>query len=402
MRKIYIFYPSKITGGAEFLLKTVADFLKSYAEVYVVDIKNGWLSSNISNVKIINFDAKDQIFLDENSVLITTANLVRKLDIYFSGDFKIIAWIVQINNIIPSLPKVGSFQYTPLFKSLLKKTLLKSEYKKINSLTLYLERNSSIYTMDDACNDVFYKYFGRRVNKYLPVVLPESKILEFHEDKKYSADEFKCLWVGRLDNQFKNPILHHLLIDISEYSKNSGKSIVFDIIGNGPGLSSAKKISRNIKNIKINFLGEMRGDELTRTIRAHDIGFAMGTSALEIAACGTSIVLLDASYGTVPKSYRYQWLYESKGYCIGRSIDNASDKSLGNEKSIKDIFDDFLVNEKSIRSLCYEHVRNFHSIDVLKEKILNAIQETNSNFQAMNDLGLLSKPYWYRFKRFFR
>lgn len=402
MRKIYIFYPSKITGGAEFLLKTVADFLKNYAEVYIVDIKNGWLSSNVSNVRIINFDAKSQIFLDENSVLITTANLVRKLDIYFSGNFKIIAWIVQINNIIPALPKVGSFQYIPLFKSLLKRTLLKSEYEKINSLTLYLEKNSSIYTMDDACNDVFYEYFGRRVKKYLPVVLPESKILEFHEDKKYSLDEFKCLWVGRLDNQFKNPILHHLLIEISEFSKNSGKSIIFNIIGNGPGLSSARKIARNIKNIEINFLGEMRGDELTRTIRAHDIGFAMGTSALEIAACGTSIVLLDASYGTVPKSYRYQWLYESKGYCIGRSIDNASDKSLGNEKSIKDIFDDFLVNEKSIRSLCYEHVRKFHSIDVLNEKILNAIQETNSNFQAMNDFGLLSKPYWYRFKRFFR
>lgn len=402
MRKIYIFYPSKITGGAEFLLKTVAEFLKNHVEIYLVDVYDGWLSLNIENIRIIRLKEGLKIHLDEESVLITTANLIRKLDNYFTGDFKIIAWIVQINNIIPSLPKVGAFQYNPVFKSLLKMTFLRSEYKKINFLSLYLQENNSLYTMDDACNDVFYKYFGRRINKYLPVVVSENKFHDISIKKKYSSERFNCVWVGRLDNQFKNPILHHLLFELSIYSRNNQKEIVFDIVGDGPGLVSAKKVAQKIKNIKINFFGEIRGEALTQTLRAHDIGFAMGTSALEIAACGTPVVLLDASYGVVPKSYKYQWLYESKGYCIGRSIDNALDKTLGNKRSIKDIFDDLVLNGNSIRILCHDHVRKFHSIDVLRNKILLAIQETSSNFQVMRSMGLLSKPYWYQFKRFFK
>ena len=50
MKKVYIYYPSKITGGAEFLLKTVADILKGSIDVCVVDIEGGWLSSNIEGV----------------------------------------------------------------------------------------------------------------------------------------------------------------------------------------------------------------------------------------------------------------------------------------------------------------------------------------------------------------
>lgn len=402
MRKIYIFYPSKITGGAEFLFKTLADFLKNHVEIYLVDIHEGWLSLNIENIKILRVEEGSRIHLDEESVLITTANLIRKLDNYFSGDFKLIAWIVQVNNIIPSLPKVGAFQYNPLFKLLLKRTFLKSEYEIINSLSLYLQENNSLYTMDDACNDVFYNYFGRRVSKYLPVVVSEEKFHEISIEKKYFSERFNCVWVGRLDNQFKNPILHHLLFDLSIYSRDNRKEIIFDIVGDGPGLDSAKKIAKKIKNIKINFLGEIRGETLINTIRAHDVGFAMGTSALEIAACGTPTVLLDASYGVVPKSYKYQWLYESKGYCIGRSIDNALDKTLGNKKFIKDIFDDLVLNGNLIRILCHDHVKKFHSIDVLKNKILLAVQETSSNFKIMHGLGLLGKPYWYKFKRFFK
>lgn len=402
MKKIYIFYPSRITGGAEFLFKTVADFLKSHLDVYLVDICDGWLSRNIENIQIIQLKEDVKIHLDEESVLITTANLIRKLDIYFFGDFKVIAWIVQINNIIPALPKVGAFQYNPILKSFLKETFLKSEYEKINSLTLYLQKNNALYTMDDACNDVFFKYFDRRVDKYLPVIISEDKIDENLIEKKYSSGKINCVWLGRLDNQFKNPILHHLLFDLSDYSRYSHKEIVFDIIGDGPGIFSAKKISKKIKNIEINFLGEMHGEVLRHTLRTHDIGFAMGTSALEISACGTPTVLLDASYGTVPKCYKYQWLYESKGYCIGRSIDNASDKTLGNKKSIKDIFDDLISNGNSIRILCHEHVHKFHSVDVLRNKILLAVQEVSSNFKNMHSLGLLSKPYWYKFKRFFK
>ena len=402
MKKIYIFYPSKITGGAEFLLKTVCDFLKSSMKTCIVDIEDGWLSTNISDVSVIYINKSQKIYLDENSILITTANLIRKLDLYFCGEFKIIAWIVQINNLTPAVPRIGSFQYTKFFQILFKKTILESEYRKIDNLTLYLDSNNSIYSMDEACNDVFFRYFKRRFDRYLPVVIPEEKFLKIDERMEKPSEILKCIWVGRLDGEFKNPILHHILIDIADYAKKYNKNIVFDIIGNGPGLKSAQNIASSLLGIEINFLGEKRGEELRALICASDIGFAMGTSALEISACGTPVVLLDASYGVVPKAYKYQWLYESKGYCIGRSIDTSPDKTLGNTKNIEDIFSELIKDYEKIRNLCYAHVRRSHSIEALREKILIAIQQASSNFQVMASLNLFSKPYWYHIKRFIK
>ena len=52
MRKVVIFYPSKITGGAEFLLKTAAELLKKTHDVTIIDISKGWLSENIAGTKI--------------------------------------------------------------------------------------------------------------------------------------------------------------------------------------------------------------------------------------------------------------------------------------------------------------------------------------------------------------
>lgn len=399
MKKVYIYYPSKITGGAEFLLKTVADILKGSIDVCVVDIEGGWLSSNIEGVQKIIIQEGRKIFLDKNSVLITTANLLRNLDFYFSGEFKVIGWIVQVNNLIPIFPKFGAMQFKRIFKYIFKETLLKSEYKKINNLASYLESNDSLFTMDDACNFVFYKYFGWKVSNYFPVVIPDWKIISPNDFKKTKCTSTRCVWLGRLDDLFKNPILHHVLLDLDRLSKQNGVDIVFDIIGNGPGLAKAQKVARQTDKIKINFLGEMRGHQLIDKLSSYDMGFAMGTSALEISACGVPVVLLDASYAKVPEAYKYQWLYESKGYCIGRSIDAALDKTLGNKKNIKEIFDEFLSDGDSIRNSCYEHVKNYHSVKILEDKLFLALENATSNFKDMVDLGLLNKPYWYFIKR---
>lgn len=398
--KIYIYYPSRITGGAEFLLKTVADLIKRNFYVCVVDIREGWLSSNIEDVEFIFLDNDKKINLDQDSILITTANLVRYIDINFEGDFKVLAWIVQVNNMIPTLPRMGGWQHQSFFKKALKYTLLYSEYKKLSRLAFYLESKKSLYIMDDACNDVFYRYFDKRLKNYLPVVIPDEKIKTLEKLKKKKTNEFYCVWLGRLDNDFKNPILEHVLLSLDNFSIESEVNIVFDIIGKGPGLKSAKDVAAQVKKIKINFLGEKRGDELAEIIQSHDIGFAMGTSALEIAACGVPVVLLDASYGKVPASYRYQWLFESTGYCIGRSIDAASDKTLGNKKTIKDLIDEIINDHENIRDLCYLHVKKYHSIKVLQKKLFLAIQENKSNFQEMQASGLLEKPYWHFIKEF--
>ena len=47
---IYIFYPSNIMGGAEYLLIKTANLLyNNNYDVGVIDFENGWVSKNINN-----------------------------------------------------------------------------------------------------------------------------------------------------------------------------------------------------------------------------------------------------------------------------------------------------------------------------------------------------------------
>lgn len=400
-RKVVIYYPSKITGGAEFLLKNAADILKKEYEVTIFDVKNGWLSSNIKNVYSVTLSNNLKHELDENTVLITTANLVRSLDKVFIGDFKIIAWTVHPFNIIPTLPKVGNIQFKPCFKYIFKKTLLKPEYTRLNKLISYLNSKDSLYVMDDACNDVITNYFNVRVKNYLPVAIPNSKFTSPSLLNLPISKEINCVWLGRLDGSFKNPILIRTLSDTNDYAAINNQKIFFRIIGNGPGYDEIHTFSKALKSITVEFMLERQGEELKSILLNSDIGFAMGTSALEIAACNVPTILLDASYSKVSDLYRYKWLFEVKGYTLGRIIDASLDKKMGNNLTMSDVFSAIITHKTDLSKKSYTHVQDMHSESRLSDLLKSAIKNTTSNFNEMLSEGLTSKPFWHSLKKYY-
>ncbi len=179
---------------------------------------------------------------------------LRNLDIYFSGNFKILGWIMHPFNVIPIFPKLGSIQFKSFLRFLIKYTLLNSEYKYYKKLIKYLIQTNSLYIMDQSCNEVFFDYYGYKFNDYLPVVISDNKFSNQKNIKKSFKDEITCIWLGRLDGDFKTPILNHVLKDIDKYSKTQNIKIKFKIIGNGPGLNDTKELSNSLKNIEIIFL----------------------------------------------------------------------------------------------------------------------------------------------------
>lgn len=394
MKKIVIFYPSEITGGAEFLLKTIADFLKKDYNLTIIDINDGWLSKNISDVNKIFIDKNKKIELDDNITLITTANLIRRLDEFFTGNFSLIGWNIQGFNMIPILPKLGTIQHFRIIRIFLKYTFLFTEYLYLKKLIKYLKYKNSLYIMDETCNDIFKKYYNISFNEYLPVVIPDEKFLLTKKIFNNLNNKINCVWLGRLDNEFKTPILNHLLINISEYAKNFNGKIIFNIIGNGPGLEITKNVANKIVNVEINFLLEKRDNELKDLLVKSDIGFAMGTSALEIAACNIPVVLLDASYRKVPDTYTYKWIYEEVNYNIGHMIDSYHISKFIKRNTLEQIMSELLFNYDEISVKSYEYVKNNHSVCVLKNKIIEAINKTTSNFEDMKYNNLFKDPYW--------
>lgn len=400
-KRVVFYYPSHVTGGAEYLLKTTADILKEFMEVVIVDVQDGWLSNNISDVGVI-YVGDQPIYLNEDVVLVTTANLVRNIDNVFCGHFKLLSWVVQIFNVVPLLPKFGGLQHKSILRYILKRSVLKGEYNYFFNHVSYLKSKNSIFVMDDGCSEIVNSRLGVKLDNYLPVVVPDNKILRPKKISHKFQDEIRILWLGRLDGEFKNPILKRVVEDVHRFTKKQGFEVTVDVVGDGPGFSDIVSFCKKYSALNFIFHKEKRGTELQRIIQGADIGFAMGTSALEIGACYTPIVLLDASYSKVSEDYRYKWLYEEKGFCLGRSIDSSFDASMGNKHSIEDIFSDFFDNPVYHAERCYFHVLTNHSVGSLRDRLLNAINQTTFSFEEAKGKGLFHKPFWYPLKKFLK
>lgn len=403
MEKVVFFYPSHVTGGAEYLLKTAARLLSANYHIVIADVEGGWLSSNIQSNETLIFQVNEKIYLDEKCILITTANLVRNLDIYFTGDFRILSWVVQMFNVIPALPRIGGWQHKGYVKSLLRKTVLKSEYKYFKSQVLYLNEKRSIYVMDDGCKEVIKSYLEVDLVNYLPVVIPEYKIMNSIEEiKGIASDTIRLLWVGRLDGEFKNPILIKVIKDAISYSRRTSQKLIFDIVGDGPGMDEIQQVAKDEETIKFIFQGVRRGGELIDIIRNSTVGFSMGTSALEIAAQKKPTVLLDFSYNLVSEKYRYKWLYEEKNYSLGRLIEFSADPAMGNHYTFDDIISCLNLNSPAHAQKCYQHVKNYHSLQTLEGKLVNAINISTFSFAEAKESRIFKKPFWFPLKRTMR
>ena len=256
--------------------------------------------------------------------------------------------------------------------------------------------------MDESCRDILYKYYNLSFNTYLPVVISNDKFIKSEKEFINLDRVINCVWLGRLDNEFKTPILNHVLFELSKCAKLLNRKIVFNIIGDGPGLENSKRLANQINDIEINFLLEKRGKELKEVLYNSDIGFAMGTSALEMGALKLPVVLLDASYGKIPNGYTYKWIFQEKNYNIGHMIETYPLSKFTNRYTMEQILNIFLKESDNLSIKSYEYVKNNHSIDVLKEKIINAINSTTSNFSEMSNNNLFKKPYWNMIKKLLR
>ncbi|MGG4775530.1 glycosyltransferase [Paenalcaligenes sp. Me52] len=399
MKNIIIFYPSHNIGGAEYLLKLTADLLKLQHRVRIVDIKDGWLSKNTEGVPILF--AEEKIALEKETIVITTANLVRNLDLYFTGDFTVLAWVVHPYNVIPFFPALKSLQFKKTIKTILKKTVLRNEYKRSEKRVKYLIAKKSIFAMDSSCDDVLFRYTGTHYDEFLPVIISDEKIdysnIEFYQKE----NKIKAVWLGRLDGEFKNNILIKVMKDLNEYAKTKDhKKIELNIVGNGPGMPEIQQVAENLAFLEVHFHLEKRGNELKSIITQSNIGFAMGTSAIEISAFGVPTILLDFSYSSVPDSYRYRWFFESTGYSLGRSIELESDASMGNTMSMDDVLNGLETSSKKLSEKCFQYAINNHSPAIFNKKINHILNTSSSSFLEMKKLGLLKKPFWFFLKKF--
>lgn len=377
-------------GGAEYLMIRTANLLSNAGyDVAIIDIRNGWLSKNINNPliekKTVSFN---KIKLEDTDILVTTANYMYKLDSFFSrSNTKILLWVVQPYNVILIPPPV--FKKNSFIDLYVKNYLSKKETIHKKNLLSIIKRNGLI-AMDGECDNTFFETYKMNYKDFLPVFinLEENKKTE---GRNISNNTINAVWLGRIDLDFKIHVLKKVLTDIN-ITDLSHKNIIMNIIGDGPGLNSLKVFCEKNIGISVNFLGELSGEALNEAINLSDIGFAMGTSALDISARKIPTVLLDFSYNEI-NNYKYRWIYESEKYTLGRDIKFLSEDQIDSMKSINSILSELEKDFSDISQLCFDYVYYNHSQKNILIQFENLILK---NQFTMNDIyGYRStKPFW--------
>lgn len=133
-------------------------------------------------------------------------------------------------------------------------------------------------------------------------------------------------YIGR-SVDWKMMPLKKILEDVKQYVRLSGQPVRFTIAVDS--LTNMRQFIQpdeyNMPGLEVITFEKIPPSELPAFLLENsDIGFAMGTAALEYAKLGIPTLLMDFSHTEMPENYRYQWLYQTKDYCLGKNVRDAT------------------------------------------------------------------------------
>lgn len=393
---VYVFYPSNILGGAELLMIRTANLLQeNNIPSGVIDYEDGWVINNIDNPNIVKriLARNRKISLNDDDIVITTSNFLYQLDYFFEkSKAKILLWTVQPYNVVLDIPK--ALNNIPLISTLLSKYLKRLESVHRNILEDIIKK-SGIVAMDGACDDILFKKYNIRYSDFLPIYINNSNFNTISSEM--IVNKINMVWLGRLDLDFKIHILMKVLSDIERINDIFAQDFVFDIIGDGPGLNVLKYYVAEKISFKVNFVGTKSNKELNDTLEEYHIGFAMGTSALELSSKKIPTILLDFSYNEI-QDYKYRWLFESENYNLGRDISFLSINEINEMHTLDKVFTDLSTQLRKLSEKCYSYTLKNHSSTRTISKLMNNLSDTKLTFEDIYNYSI-KKPYWQKLGR---
>lgn len=153
-----------------------------------------------------------------------------------------------------------------------------------NALFNRLCASNAIIPMSDLMVNFWNKRFGINLKTENVVALPT---YDFPEEKPaIPENNHKIIFIGRIVD-FKIPGLCVMLNYINRHPEYS-----LTIVGNGDMDSINEYIEKNcIDRKRLNFIGQVDYSKLGDIIKEHSIGYAMGTSVIEICRYGLPAVM---------------------------------------------------------------------------------------------------------------
>jgi hypothetical protein len=208
----------------------------------------------------------------------------------------------------------------------------------------------------------------------VPVEVPDRPV----RTSRRTSEALSVAWVGRLYD-FKINILVHTLRRFRAHAIASGRQIVFHVVGGGPREAALQEFDEPSAGFRIVRHGDMSAADLQRLLRDHvDVVTAMGTAALEGAALGLPVMLLDLSCGEVPAGYQFRWLHQAHGFELGHTITSADCSETGD--SFPRMMAELETDYAHAATRDFDYVRRYHALPVVAARFLALAADARLRF----------------------
>ena len=358
MKRIVFYYCSVELAGAENqIIRLCNGFIDLGFDVYVCDTQPSIIKQHCVAVKLI----KPGEYLSHCDVAVYFMSdlLQAETDLNIGNISNRVIWNVHPDNAYWHLPKAKRlqdiFSFNQTFFRIAVNLIYPFKYKKIfHLLNVYKD---SIYFMDDYNLVTFQKLFPDVERpRYLPIISEAPMDTHIHS---FQNNTCSILFIGRLVDFKVKP----LILFIKELAScGVFNNYLINVVGTGPSITQLKKLP-TFANIKINFYGNLYGDELSALIAKASVAFAMGTSSLDLAGRGLPVIL--SPFGT-NRTLGYCWLHETNKYDTLHSLENPQHSLHDMLTVLETDYDDLSVRHQA-------YVKEHHCLEKFIEKIATVI-----------------------------
>jgi hypothetical protein len=380
-RHVTLFYAVRHVGGAQLLFaRTVAELFARHGwSIGLVDYEDGFVRKTLSESGV-SFDfipyggSVGPIAVRDTVLLLGLGELPEALSaLAGTPETRILLWGIHPHN------PLAFFRHGYLYNRLKPgwrtgavRSLEPRRWNRVRSLFTALHTRKALAFMDGA-NVRYAETLGLGVpeSPFLPVPLAMKKTPE----ARVPTGALSVGWLGRLGKDKFNTLIATLQL-CSRYAQAQKADVEYHVIGEGPMLPELT--GRIFPGVRLVLAGTLRDVALDQYLVRHvQVGFAMGTSILEIALLGIPVVVSDYSNRPIPPdALALRWASQITQYTLGEVVgDNPLRARIG--------IDDIMRvcknpdENRTVGSECFSYARDHHSMERVGVLLASRLEETS-------------------------
>lgn len=397
--KIVLACPGRQIGGASYLFARLAGYLidHSYHDIAVVDYEDGFVRSYLRDrmYEWIPFSDEQILEIEDTVDFVCPLSWIPRLSstVHLANDTRLLLWDVHPYNLIEQTALSGFYKALPVNQA--RAALAVCEPARKRRIAKFVEIGLQNYGLAFMCqkNYLYNKtmFDFKEVPVFLPIAVEEPSVCSLSRSI-VNRGILNVAWLSRLDWDKLPPILQ-LLYDIGIHQRRRCvPRIMLHLIGDGNAIGRIKQYAA-FWGIEIMLPGRIESNILSNYLTNIDVGFGIGTSALEFAIRGIPTVLTkgsDCRFSPRPEGTHYQWLFDAGGFDV--SVDVLFSQPLLESFGavIETVYSQASVAELGQR--CYQYVLENHGVPRVARRLGELLSKCTFLYEdvAQSDVRLFS------------